>query len=211
MHLFTRTVHMAGPMPEVLAYATDIRQYVSDKSGLDLALWSVGFGAPLGTMTFATRIDGLAGVMEVNAMFADDAEYHAKVAAGLQYRGAMPPVDSLSQLVHGQFTEESPPVGSVAMVTTAQIANGKYDAGFAWSIDIAQHIEGIQGSPVMFLMAMAGAFGQVTWVTVYPDAAALDAANDKVNVDPGYHERLGAGGDLFVPGSGQRSIGTRIA
>jgi len=211
MHLFTRTVHMAGPWPDIMSYAADMRAYVSDKSGLDLALWSVGFGAPLGTMVYAARIDGLAGVMEVNAKFADDAEYHAKLAAGLQYRGAMPPRDSLAQAVYGEFTDESPPVGSVALVTTAQIANGKYDAGFGWGVDVAQHVENLQGSPVMFLMETTGAFGQVTWISVYPDAAALDAAGDKVNSDPGYLERLGKAGELFVTGSGHRSIGMRIA
>ena len=43
-------VHLVGPPRETMAYATDMRSYVADKTGRDIALWSPMFGAPIGTL-----------------------------------------------------------------------------------------------------------------------------------------------------------------
>jgi hypothetical protein len=65
MQLFSRRVHMAGPPSETMAYAADLRAHVSEVAGRELALWAVGFGAPLGTMLFSMRVEGVADFQDL--------------------------------------------------------------------------------------------------------------------------------------------------
>ena len=76
---------------------------------------------------------------------------------------------------------------------------------------MAQHAERVSGMPTSFLMSAFGTFGQVSWIGISPDAATLDAAGQKLNADPDYISKLSAAGDLFVPGSGHRTLLTRVA
>lgn len=209
MQLFSRSVVFAGPIPEVTGYATDMRAFVSERSGREIALWSVMFGAPLGTMVYTLRVDGLADLQAATATFITDAEYHAKLAEGRHFV-AGPAEDNLATPIHGELGNP-PPVGSIAVVTSAVIGNGAYAEAVAWGIDIAQHVEQVAGTPTVFLMSDYGTFGQVTWIGVTADAAAADAAGQAINGDAAYIGKLGDAGRLFVPGSGHRTLLSRIA
>ena len=209
MHLFSRAVNMVGPPGEVMAYATDMRNYVSDKLGQDIGLWSAAFGAPVGSMVYTARVDGTAGAMHMMTTLADDPGYHAKLAEGAAFRGA-PSMDSLNGLIHGDLGDP-PPVGSVAAVTTAQIATGSYAEAFAWGVKVAQRIEHVTSAPCMFMRGMFGPFGNVTWIIGYPDAATADAANQAVNGDAEYMQMLGEIGGMFVESSGHQSMVVRVA
>ena len=201
---------MAGPQADVMAYATDIRAYVAGKTGEDIGLWSVVFGAPIGTMSFTARVDGLAGLQAMTATFIDDAEYHAKLAAGRDFVAA-PSEDSLAEPLHGDMGGDPPPVGSMAVVTTAVVGNGAYAEAIGWGIDIAQHAEKVSGMPTVFLMNNYGTFGQVTWIGIAADAAAADAAGAAINADADYVAKLGGARDLFVPGMSHRALLSRVA
>jgi hypothetical protein len=91
------------------------------------------------------------------------------------------------------------------------VAGGKYDQGISWGIEMAQLVEEITKRTTMFLLDGYGTFGQVTWISGAPDLAAADADNAAVNANDKYMRRLGDAGELFVPGSGQRRLMTRIA
>ncbi len=193
-----------------MEYVTDMREYVAGSTGRDIALWSGMFGGPVGTFVYATRV---AGVGEVQAMMAEiggDSTYLEKAAAGADLVAA-PSEDSLAVPIHGELGEESPPVGAVAQITTATIANGRYAEGFAWGVEMAQHGSSVTGIPTMFLANRFGAFGAVTWIGVSADGASVDAANDALWSDAEYMQRLGAAGDLFAEGSGHQALVTRIA
>jgi hypothetical protein len=209
MQLFTRTISLAGPFDKMMAFATGMRELVSDRAGREIALWSVSFGAPIGTLIYSARVEGLADLQSIGATLMGDAEYHAKLAAGRDLSTA-PPVDGLSTPIHGELGAV-PPVGTVAIITTAAIANGKYAEALAWGVEIAQYVEGVTGFPTLFLSQDFGGFGNVTWIGATPDAASADAAGQKLNADPGYLGKLAAAGDLFAQGSGQRALLTRIA
>lgn len=209
MHMFSRRVVMSGLPADYLAYATDMRSFVSQKTGTEVSLWAMGFGAPAGTMVFSARVEGVAGVQAIQAKLADDAEYAAKLAAGAAMIAA-PSEDSLAQPIHGEVSE-APPVGSVATVTSATIANGAYAAAIGWGVEMAQLAEKVTSMPTMFLMNSFGTFGQVTWISIAPDAASADTAGDTMNSDPDYMARLADVGDLFIPGSGHRALAIRIA
>jgi hypothetical protein len=210
MYLFSRAVLLAGPPAQSGAYAIDMRQYVADVTGRDIALWSAVFGAPLGSMAYAMRVSGLADLQSVSAPLLADPGYHERIAAGQQFSGG-PAVDNLAQPMLGELGEESPPVGSVATLTTATMAGGQYGKAIAWGIDVAQHVSKVSGVPTMFLVNSYGTFGDVAWIAVVPDMATADAASTAVNSDADYLAKLEDAGELFQQGSGNRMLMTRIA
>lgn len=209
MHLFSRSVTLAGPLADVRAYVTGMCEYVSGKTGQEVGLWSMVFGAPVGTYVFAVRVEGIAGLQAMTSTFIDDDEYHARLAEGRSFATA-PAEDMIGEPVHGELGDP-PPVGSMATITTAQIANGAYAEAIGWGVDLSQHVEQVTGIPVMFLLNSFGPFGGVTWIGVGPDAATADKANAAINADADYVTKLGAVADLFVAGSGHRSLAMRIA
>ena len=209
MDLFSRSVLLTGAPTAYMAYTTEMRAYASDKLGQEIALWSVAFGAPRGSMTYTARVDGLAGVQSMNATMLGDAEYMAKLATGATMGGGAAE-DSLMQPLHGEMGDP-PPVGSVATVTTAIVGNGAYADAIGWGIEMAQLVESITGTPSVFGMSAFGTFGQVAWISVSADAAAADASGRAVNANADYMGRLSAVGDLFVPASGHRSLAIRVA
>ncbi len=210
MYLFSRVLTLAGPPAESVAYAVDMRQYVADTTGRDIALWSAAFGAPVGTVAYAMRVADLPDLQSLTTSLLADAEYHKRLAAGQAFVGA-PAVDNLARPMLGELGDGSPPVGSVATLTTATMAAGKYADAVGWSLDIAQHVSKVSGIPTMFLTSEFGTFGNVSWIAVAPDMAAAQAGFDAVNGDADYLAKLGNAGDLFLPGSGNRGLMTRIA
>lgn len=209
MHLFSRSIMLTGPMSEIMTYATDMRAYASDLTGQEVALWAASFGAPQGSVTYALRVDGLAGVSALNAKLVADEGYLAKAEAGRQYL-AGPREDTLTEIIHGQLGDDPPPVGSVATITQAVIGSGYADA-IGWGVEVAQLVESVTGMPVMFGSSMFGTFGSVGWIGVAADAAAADTANATLLANADYINKVSAANDLFVPGSGHRIFTTRIA
>jgi hypothetical protein len=111
MQLFSRVVSLNGPLAEVSAWAADMRQYVSDKSGREFGLWAVMFGAPIGTMVYSARVDGLADLQTIGEALLGDSDYHSKLASGAPLSSG-PPVDQISTPIYGELGDP-PPVGSV--------------------------------------------------------------------------------------------------
>ena len=210
MKLFSRRVHLVGPPAETMAYATDMCAYVNDKLDREVALWSAVFGAPLGTMMFTMRVEGVADLATASAGLLADPAYHAKIAAGAAFAGA-PAEDSIGTPIRGELGGEAPPVGTYAAVTTAQIANGKYAEAFGWALEVAGHVESVTGMPTLVISSQYGPFGTVNWIAGGADADAVDAANAALMGDEGYMTMLVAAGDLFVPGSGQQALIQRVA
>lgn len=209
MQLFTRQVMTAGPPGAALEWATEIRAAASKGMGTEVSLWAAGFGAPIGAMAFTARVEGIADLTTRAAPMLADADYGKLLAKGAELMAA-PPQDSLASPLHGDLGDP-PPVGSVAMVTNAQIANGKYAEAVGWGIDVANHVTALSGMPVALLMQEYGPFGTLTWIGIGADAAAVDASAAATNGDAEYIAKLSAAGDLFVPGSGHRSLASRVA
>jgi len=192
-----------------VAQAIEMAAASSAKMGTEVALWAAGFGAPRGAMAFTMRVDGLADLQAKAAPLAADADYQAKLAKGSAVVVG-PPQDSLATPLHGDLGDP-PPVGSMAVVTNAVIANGQYAEAVGWGIDVAQHVTSVTGMPVGLMMQEYGVFGQLTWIGIGADAAAIDASAAASNGDAEYIKKLSAAGNLFVPGSGHRSLVTRVA
>ena len=209
MQLFTRRVSMTGPPDEIIGYATDMAAFVSDRLDRELALWSVVMGAPVGTMFYTARVEGVADLAALTSSLMGDAEYLDKLRGGMHLTAA-PAVDSLLSPIHGELGDP-PPVGSYAGITNAVIANGQYRDALAWGVEMTQHVESVTGNPGMFLTSRYGDFGAVTWITGTADASGVDAARGAIDADESYLERLKSAGTLFIQGSGQQGVTTRIA
>ena len=92
------------------------------------------------------------------------------------------------------------------------VGNGAYADAIGWGIEMAQ-LRRIDHRDTDDLRRRVhfGPFGQVTWIRVTADAAAVDAAGQARRADADYMGRLGAIGELFVPGSGLQALATRVA
>lgn len=207
MQLFTRQLMTVGPA--AVGWASEIRAAASDAMGTEIGLWAAGFGAPVGAMAFTARVEGIADLAAKAAPLADNATYQDLLTKGAEMV-AGPPSDSLATPLHGDLGDP-PPVGSYAVVTNATIANGKYAEAVGWGIDVAQHVTTLTGMPVGMLMQEYGQFGVLTWIGISADAEGVDKSVQAMNGDSDYISKLSAAGDLFVPGSGTRSLATRIA
>ena len=177
---------------------------------VDLAFWN-GFTGGDGPVMqdLVDRFNAEHEAITVKMTTMEWADYHAKLASGREFSGG-PPIDEISTPIYGELGDP-PPVGSVAVVTRATIANGAYAEAIAWGVEMAQYVEGVSGLRSTFLVDDFGPFGQVRWIGIAPDAATADAAGQKVNADPGYIDKLSAAGKLFAQGSGHRGLASRVA
>ena len=209
MHLFSRSLHMAGPPAEVTAHALAVRAHVSNRLGNEVSLWGVLFGAPMGTMSYTARVDGIAGVQAMGAALAGDADLAALVAKGAAWSTGSP-VDSLRESLSGEMPGGRPSVGSGATITTAVVSGGDYAAAVGWSLEVAALVEQATGMPVNVSIDMFGTMGQLAWIGIAPNAAAADAANAKITADAADMAKLATAGDMFVPGSAHRRLSVRL-
>jgi hypothetical protein len=211
MQMFSRMMALTGNETDAMGWATKMTAYVNDHVDRPVTAWSAGFGYPVGTVVWSAWVASHADLLTAFGGLAGDKDYDAMARAGEAFTS--PPQDSMRQLIHPAAPPDSgpPPLGSVAVVTAAVVAGGKYAEAMGWGVQVAQHVTSVSGMNTSFLADMYGTFGLVTWIGVAPDMAAADAASDKINADAEYMKMLGAVGDLFVPASGHRALFTRFA
>ncbi len=210
MYLFSRLATLRGNERRSLAWAVEMTNHVNAVSDHTVTLWRADFGYPVGTVAWSAWVESLAALNEGFAMLADDDAYFDLIDAGSELI-TDPPHDLLRRAVYGEPGAAPPPLGAVTSVTTAVVGNGKYAEATAWGIEMAELVQQITSQPTMFLVDAYGTFGQVTWLSGAPDLASADAGGEAVQANPDYIKRLADVGDLFVPGSGQQRLVTRVA
>ncbi len=210
MYLFSRGITLTGGPRKSLSWAAQITGYARANSSLDLMAWTADFGHPLGTVVWNALAEDQAGLAAAATELAAQEAFLDLIEAGSDLIAA-PGEDGLVQLVHGSPSGEPPAIGSVATVTTATMEVSRVADAMAWSVDIAQHVEGISGNPVTVWSNVYGLMGQMSWIDVFSDLATLEKSTDAINADAGYLERLAATGELFLPGSGHVGRYTRFA
>ena len=211
MHLFTRTGVLGGDPDASMAWAAKIGTHVAETTGRQLTTWWAGYGFPVGTVVWASWVEGHADVEKAFGGLGADSAYQALVAEGQAFQTA-PYQDDLRQVIFGGPTEgdELPPLGATASVTTAVAAAGKYAEAMAWGAEMAALAASVTGSPETFMSDVFGTFGQVTWLGGAADAAATDAASEAISGSAEYMEMLGRSGGLFEPSSGHNALYYRI-
>lgn len=208
MLLFSRVVTPTGSPRKVMPWVVDITAYVNANSPLEVTCWAGTFGYPIGTVAWSTFVDSQATLAAATSGLLSQDGYFDRLDAAAEFV-TTPGQDLLREVVYGS-PADPPPVGAVAQITTATALVDRLADAVGWAVEIAQHLEGVIGSPIGVLTDVYGTIGSISWIGVVPDAAASDASRAKVAADTSYLGRLVATKDLFIPGSGHVGQVTRI-
>lgn len=192
-----------------MAWATEITNIVN-RVGPDTGLWQGLFGYPVGTFAWNTIVESRAHVGELMTMVMNDPDFHVALEEGQQYLSPIPTQDHLTQIVAGTEMDAPAPVGTVAEMISAVPAPGRLGDALEWGPKIAVKVGAIINRPTMFMMDSYGAFGQMSWASLYPDLAACDTAQETLMNDAEYLGEVAKGSDLFNAGSGQRMAAMKI-
>ena len=115
--------------------------------------------------------------------------------------------DRLGRVVHAAG---EPTAMDYVSSLTAVAAPGKQAEVAAFGVEIADYVHSLTGVALSFCAGAFSDVGEFTWIAVYPDADAVDAAQNAIATDPGYLERTVAAGDLFVPGTAAMTLSQRL-
>jgi hypothetical protein len=209
MLLFSRTITLTGSPRRAMPWALAITEYFNAHSDLDVSLWSVDYGQPIGTIAWSATVESQVALVAATAgVLADDG--YLDLLEQAEDLVTTPGVDRLRELVHGE-PAGPPPLGAVAGLTTGTAMIDRFADAVGWSVEIAQYITEVTGTPMAVLTSTFGQMGEIAWIGVEPDLASAEAANAKLAADPGYLGRLPATKDLFIQGSGHNAQLTRLA
>lgn len=208
MLLFTRVVTLTGGPRRILPWVGEITAYVNANSPLEISAWAGTFGHPIGTVGWTALVDSEASLAAGTGALLSQGAYLDMIEGAADLL-AVPGLDRLGQIVHGEPTERAP-LGAVARIVSGVAVLSRLGDAITWGIDMAQYMEKLNGSPTMMLTDVYGTLGGLTFITVAPDAATSDAQRARRG-DEGYISRLAASAGLFVEGSVQTQQSTRIA
>jgi hypothetical protein len=201
MYLFSRTrsAH-PGQFPAALAFANEITAKASAITGLEIGAWTSVMSPSAGDIVWTAFFETLAEWEAASDKLAADADYNSAVekADGLF---AGPVIDQMASLL-SPLPEGEPDATYVAAVT-AVAANGQVGAAVQHGLAIAESATKIGGLTTVFAMATNGPYGGVSWFTGAPTIAALEAAFNAINGDPGFLQLVDSGGNLFQTGATQ--------
>ena len=152
MNLFSRTATVdPAHAVEAMGFAVEIGRYVAKATGMELGVWTVLYGAPVGTVSWSARVDSHAAMGAATATLAADAEYQRRLTeAAPLFAG---PIEDLF-LEFVATAGPGRPVGDVVSIVTAGCANGQIGAAMAWGVDIMQHVAGVTGNDVSFVRSL---------------------------------------------------------
>lgn len=211
MIIYQRLVTLSGPPQEVVPWALEITEHVNERTTLNTSLWQGISGGPLGTMAWSSIVEGLTTVEAAFDQLASDATYLSLVSKARDWV-TVPGEDHILRMVHsagGEYVR--PDVGAYAEVTGAVPAEGKLGKAGAFGIEMADRHSALTHSSVLFCTLAYGAFGEMRWLGLYPNAAEVDHAAEIVAKDDDYTKALDRAGDLFVEGLARQTLARRIA
>lgn len=210
MYQFGRILGLTGDPRDTLGWAVEVTGMVNDLTDMNVNLWGTRFGYPVGTVAWATIVEGRAQLAEETAKLTANNDYLDVVTKALGWATG-PAQDIFRKVIHGGPGDAPPAVGSVASITQAVATTGKLPEAMAWAIDMATHASAVTGNQVNVLMNAYTDFGGMAFISTVPDMAAADAASDALESDAGYIEKLGGAAGLFVEGSAHQSLLQRLA
>ncbi len=89
----------------------------------------------------------------------------------------------------------------------AQLAPGHIAEAMAWASSISEVATRVSGLPVqLWTSTLSPNVGTLLWSTWVPDLTALEAAFDKLGVDPGFQEASDAGAKFLTGGADDRVV-----
>ncbi len=207
MYIFNRTRQArSSRMLEAIAGGIEAADKVKQITGLDLWVWAVRFGAPVGTITWSTRIESQTDIKIAMEKTIADAAY-MDLVQGLDEHFEGQTVDSLGRLVSGTPREEP---SQLYTVTMAKMTAGKYREAIEFAVGMQEFMEAELGRPTAFLTSEYGGFSDVAWLMGHDSMDEVEAASQWVATSEEYHERVHAATGLFIDGSGETRLIERL-
>lgn len=207
MYIFNRTRQArSSRMLEAIAGGIEAADKVNQITGLDLWVWAVRFGAPVGTITWSTRIESQADVHVAMEKTAADAAY-MDLVQGLDEHFEGDTIDTLGRLVAGT-PRETP--SKYYAVTMAKMAAGRYAEAIEFSVGLQQFMEAELERPTAFLTSQYGGFSDVAFLMGHDSMDEVEAASEWVATSAEYQERINSAAGLFIDGSGETRLIERL-
>lgn len=204
MHIFGAQLQARpGRGGELSAALGELRGVVSAATGRPVYAWVAAAGAPTGSFTLSTRVEGTGELIDT-LMTLNANEDYQKLTSEFGDLLAGPTQTSWMQVIGtaGDLGEPKP----VTVVTTATMAAGHLGAAMAWSSELMEFAVGLSGMGTMLATGAAGNIFDIAWIAGADSGAAADEANAAMTNDPGYMERMDGAGDLFVDGTANRVV-----
>ena len=205
MYIFSRTgTIVPGHFVEGTTFAIEVAAQVKTITGVNVNVYRVGYGYPLGTVIWTSRIGSQAELADIEAKLYADAGYLETVDRhGHLFTGGGS--DGLSNVVSSTIATPKPLVA----VTQAVIANGKFAKAMALGVMLQEHVAKITGLTTAFAVDTYGTYGSVRWLIAADTMAEVDHADQVMATDAEFHALVEQAGDLFNPG-GQTTLITQI-
>jgi len=192
-----------GKAAEGAGLMTKLRDAVAAASGQEAWAWSLVAGAPIGAFMISTRVDGTAGLIDLQQKLAGDSTYQ-KLATSGSGVWAAPAETSLARIVGGSGEQGAPK--PVITVTRATIAGGHVAEAMAWANKVLNHVTKETGMGGVLTTSAAGPMFQISFLFGSDNGGQLDEATEKLAADEAYAKLVDSGGHLFVDGSAERAV-----
>ncbi len=192
-----------GKLAEARAYMGEVRDAISDATGVPAHAWWIAHGDNLGVFALTFRTDGLSDYMAKMQKLNEHSGYLKLSAAS----GDLFAQDIMTQnnriIGNAGYGDVKPFVLS----TVATIA-GPPTKVVGWATEMLQLAHEITGLPSLLTIGDTGEFNQVGWIMAADSPDELDAASHKLLGDPKYLAAVDAANSAghFATGSGRRFV-----
>jgi hypothetical protein len=191
-----------------LAHAIETTEYVNQKTDLEVSLFEVLQGEPLGTLTFAYTAESYAASLASADELSSWNEYFAKIEEGAELFVGNP-VDQVNRFVHTAGEVSEPP--AAATTVTATIELPQIAEAMSWALEFANYTSNLTGVPIQLISSSFGQYGAISWIFCAQSVAQLEQSDEKLSSDPGFLQRLAGSDGLFLPGSVGLTLSRRIS
>lgn len=206
MYIYSRTAVAApGKAVAAMAFAVEAAARITKITGIPVSAYRFNFGAPLGSILWSTRYDSHQQMADAQAKWTSDAAMVAFTATATDlFQPTL--TDGLGEVVS---TTMAGPAAVVA-VTLATAANGKIAEAMELGVEIQAAVAKATGLGTAFCADVYGAYGGVRWLIGGASMADIDAGRAAMNADSAFQKLVAKAGDVYLAGSGQTGLITKV-
>lgn len=206
MYIFSRTATaLPGKQVAAMAFAVETAAMAASITGIPVSAYRANFGLPLGTIVWSSRQDSHAQLSEFEAKLNGDPGWATVTSKASELFG---PVwtDGFTEIV--STTMAGP--AAVVSATMATAANGKLAEAMELGVEIQQAVAKATGLGTAFCADVYGAYGGVRWLIGGASMAEVDAGRAAMNADPDFQKLVAKAGEVYLAGSGQIGLITKL-
>lgn len=191
MYVFARSLQLNGAdVRGALSWATTITEHAHQTSGTPVSLWNRVYSEGVGTIGFTAIAPDYTALETFSDKLMVDEGYLDLVTQGQKYIIPGSVNDGVSQVIYPTEIPDGPLTADYVGLVRSSCANGCIGEGLALGVEIAQRISEMTGLQCSFRVDTGGAFGAVSWATLYPTAADIDRAAEIQFSDAAFIEMI---------------------